>query len=332
MKAIIRSNFFAVILFLIIGVVVAIELTNNFKKNDGIATMPQPVDSTWVAPGLYSDQVTTGKERAMIIYGQELIANTATYLGPHGSVSQISNGMNCQNCHLDAGTRPWGNNYSAVASTYPKFRARSGTIENIYKRVNDCFERSLNGQALDTNSYEMQSIYAYIKWLGQDVPKGKKPYSAGLPLLPFMDRAADPQKGKIVYTNACQSCHGQNGEGVLNADGKTYRYPPLWGQNSYNDGAGLYRITRFASFVKNNMPFNAATHNAPKLTDEEAWDVAAFVNSQPRPHKDQRGDWVDITKKSIDEPFGPYADSFSEAQHKYGPYKPIKAARKKAAN
>ncbi len=127
----------------------------------------------------------------------------------------------------------------------------------------------------------------------------------------------------------CQSCHGQNGEGVLNPDGKTYSYPPLWGENSYTDGAGLYRITRFASFVKSNMPYNQASHAHPKLTDEEAWDVAAFVNSQPRPHKDQSGDWVDMAKKSIDEPFGPYADSFSESQHKYGPYDSIEQARKK---
>jgi thiosulfate dehydrogenase len=333
MKEALRSNMFAVIIFLVVGIVILLVVTKRNKGNNGVASLPDPVDSSWVAPSLYTDQITAGKEREMIIYGQDLIANTAKYLGPHGSVLQISNGMNCQNCHLDAGARPWGNNYSAVASTYPKFRARSGTTENIYKRVNDCFERSLNGQALDTASYEMKSIHAYIKWLGQDVPKGKKPYSAGLPTLPFMDRAADPEKGKVVYINACQSCHGQNGEGVLNPDGATYGYPPLWGENSYNDGAGLYRISRFASFVKSNMPFNQATHDQPKLTDEEAWDVAAYVNSQPRPHKDQGGDWADISKKSIDEPFGPYDDGYNETQHKFGPYKEIEKARKtKASN
>jgi thiosulfate dehydrogenase len=305
MKEAIRSHLFVVVLFLIIGIVVAVELINTHERNDAMAGLPEPADSTWVSPSLYTDHVTTGKERDMIIYGKDLIANTSKYLGPHGSVLQISNGMNCQNCHLDAGTRPWGNNYSAVFSTYPKFRARSGSIENIYKRVNDCFERSLNSKALDTNSYEMQSIYAYMKWLGQDVPKGKKPYSVGLPTLTYLNRAADLKKGKAVYSNNCQSCH-----------------------SSYNDGAGLYRITKFSSFVNSNMPFNQATHDKPLLTDEEAWDVAAYVNSQPRPHKDQSGDWADISQKAIDEPFGPYADGFSEVQHKYGPYKPIEEARK----
>ena len=83
----------------------------------------------------------------LIQYGRDLIAHTADYLGPQGIVNPLSNGMNCQNCHLDAGSKPFGNNYSAVAATYPKFRARSGTAETIAKRVNDCFQRSLNGQA-----------------------------------------------------------------------------------------------------------------------------------------------------------------------------------------
>ncbi len=100
--------------------------------------------------------------------------------------------MNCQNCHLDAGTRPWGNNFGAVSATYPQYRSRSNAIQNVYGRVNDCFERSLNGKAIDTNSYEMQSIYKYLQWLGKEVPKSKKPYGSGMPKLPFLSRAADP--------------------------------------------------------------------------------------------------------------------------------------------
>lgn len=84
---------------------------------------------------------------------------------------QITNGMNCQNCHLDAGTKVWGNNYGSVFSTYPKYRPRSGKEEDIYKRINDCFERSLNGKALALNSKEMQAIKAYIEYVGKDVKK-----------------------------------------------------------------------------------------------------------------------------------------------------------------
>jgi thiosulfate dehydrogenase len=105
-------------------------------------------------------------------YGHQLIAKTSYYLGPNGVVAQISNGMNCQNCHLNAGTVPWGNNYSAVFSTYPKFRARSGGLETIPKRVNDCLQRSLNGEPIDSNSKEMKAIIAYMKWLGDGIQKG----------------------------------------------------------------------------------------------------------------------------------------------------------------
>ncbi|KXK29115.1 MAG: cytochrome c class I, partial [Bacteroidetes bacterium OLB12] len=117
--------------------------------------------------------------------------HTAAYLGPKGSVKAISNGLNCQNCHLDAGTKVFGNNYGSVAATYPKFRARSGQEEDIYKRVNDCFERSLNGKPLAVDSKEMQAIKAYIEFLGKDVPKGEKAKGSGFKDLAYLDRAAD---------------------------------------------------------------------------------------------------------------------------------------------
>jgi len=264
-------------------------------------------------------------------YGRALIENTSYYLGPQGKVAAITNGMNCQNCHLDGGTLPWANNYGAVASTYPKYRDRSGSVETIEKRVNDCLERSLNGKALDSNSKEMRAIVAYMHWLGDDIPKGKKPKGSGIMELKYLDRPADPVKGALVYQNKCQSCHGQDGQGRLNADGYGYAYPPLWGVHSYNSGAGLFRLSRFAGYVKNSMPFGVDYETA-QLTDEEAWDVAAFVNSRPRPSKDLSSDWPDISKKPVDHPFGPYSDGFSEDQHKYGPFEPIVAARKKQAS
>lgn len=285
----------------------------------------KPVDDYWKAPDIASVKGT--EEETQILYGKDLIQNTAKYLGPKGSVAQISNGMNCQNCHLDAGTKTFGNNYGSVAATFPKFRARSGTEENIYKRVNDCFERSLNGQALDTLSAEMQAIKAYMLFLGKDVAKGNTAKGSGLKEIPFLERAADPVKGKEIYIAKCAVCHGKDGEGIKAADGIVYTYPPMWGKNSYNDGAGLYRLSNFAKYVKYNMPLGA-TYEAPQLTDEESWDLAAFVNSQPRPHKDTPADWPDISKKPIDHPFGPYSDEFDAKQHKFGPFKPIAEARK----
>jgi thiosulfate dehydrogenase len=281
---------------------------------------PESKPDVWIAPD--TNSISKEKNAEQISYGRDLISNTSFYLGPHGKVLQMSNGMNCQNCHLKAGTVPFGNNYSAVASTYPKFRERSGTNETIYKRVNDCFERSLNGKSLDTLGKEMQAIVAYIKWLGKDVPKGERPKGVGLSELRFLDRAADPEKGKVVYMQKCKTCHAETGEGKLNTDSLAYLYPPLWGEHSYNNGAGLFRLSRFAAYVRSNMPQNT-TYDSPQLTEEEAWDVAAFVNSQPRPKKDLSKDWPKIAGKPVDHPFGPYADKFSEQQHKYGPYEPI---------
>ena len=263
----------------------------------------------------------------LIKYGKRLIENTGFYLGPKGSVAHLSNGMNCQNCHLAAGTKPFGNNYSAVAANYPKFRDRSGTMESVYKRVNDCVERSLDGHALDTTSREMQAIKAYLLWLGKDVPKGTKPNGSGLTELAYLDQAADPIKGKTIYIAKCAVCHGANGEGKFNPGNINYQYPPLWGANSYTMAAGLFRLSRLAGYVKSNMPFGA-DYTSPQLTDEEAWNVAAFVNSQPRPVKDISKDWPKIASKPVDHPFGPYADSFSEHQHKYGPFLPIALYKK----
>lgn len=262
-----------------------------------------------------------------IEYGKELIAHTSRYLGPKGKVMHSSNGMNCQNCHLEAGTKVFGNNYGSVSSLYPKFRPRSGTIENIYKRINDCIERSLNGQALDTSGKEMQALAAYINFIGSNTEKGKKAEGSGFKNLDYLERAADSGKGKAVYIAKCQSCHQADGNGMVAADKTEYVYPPLWGAGSYNDGAGLYRISNFAKFVKYNMP-QGTQHDSPQLTDEEAWDVAAFVNSMPRPHLEVPRDWPDKSKKPVDHPFGPFADAFSESQHKLGPFKPIAEAQK----
>jgi thiosulfate dehydrogenase len=291
-----------------------------------LETTAVPLSNYWTAPEFSS--IKDANLKAQIEYGKDLIAHTSNYLGPNGSVARMSNGLNCQNCHLNAGTKVFGNNYGSVASTYPKMRARSGSVENIYKRVNDCFERSLNGQALDTTSKEMQAIVAYINFLGSNVEKGKKAEGSGFKDLAYLDRPADPEKGKAVYETKCQSCHQANGEGLLNPAKTEYTFPALWGKASYNDGAGLYRISNFAKYVKYNMP-QGVSHDAPQLSDEEAWDVAAFVNTQPRPHINVPKDWPDKSKKPVDHPFGPYADKFTEKQHKFGPYQPIADLQKK---
>jgi len=313
------NNRFVTISASVIVGLAALTLMIIFRRETAVKITPVKF-TLWQAPdtlGIPHDEL--GQQ---IRYGKELIAHTARYLGPKGSVMQISNGMNCQNCHLDAGTKPFGNNYGSVASLYPKFRARSGSMESIEKRVNDCLERSLNGKSLDSLSKEMRAIVSYMRWVGKDVMKGTKARGSGLYDLHYLNRAADTIKGKSLYESKCTVCHGKTGEGLKHASGGEYVYPPLWGDNSFNSAAGLYRISNFAEYVFANMP-QGATYAKPLLTQEEAWDISAYVVSLPRPVKTFAGDWPKLETKPVDHPFGPYADSFTEAQHKFGPFKPI---------
>lgn len=324
-----RSYWWILLIMAVVIVMAIVLIPSDYRKIEPDPQTGKGIE--WNMPDI--NRLPSTPQGDLIRYGKELIAHTAVYFGPKGKVASISNGMNCENCHLDAGTRFLGNNYSAVYATYPKFRARSGSIETIYKRVNDCFERSLNGKAIDSSSLEMKAIYAYIQWLGENVPKGTKPTGAGIADIPLLGRPADPDIGKHIYTQKCQRCHSENGEGLLNTAGNDYKYPPLWGEHSYNNGAGLFRISRLAGYIRYNMPFTPLdndndTDDAP-LTDEQAWDVAAYINSQPRPQKKYDGDWPDISTKPFDHPFGPYADNFTEAQHKYGPFGEIKKLGKK---
>jgi thiosulfate dehydrogenase len=324
-----KNRFTWILITVIIAVFVLSRVTMK-KSGDSKTVIAKdnltPAGFAWNPPDSNAIPYTSAGD--LIRYGKKLIVNTSFYFGPKGTIAALSNGMNCQNCHLEGGTRLYGNNYSAVFSSYPKFRERSGTIENIYKRINDCMERSLNGRSLDTTSREMKAMSAYINWVGQSVPKNIKPTGAGIPDINFLDAAADTAQGHAVYLQKCQSCHGYDGQGLKKSDSTGYAYPPLWGRNSYTTSAGLYRISRFAGFVKNNMPYNITQINQ-KITTEQAWDLAAFVNSQTRPDKKYPGDWPDISGKPIDYPLGPYSDSFTEKQHKYGPFGPIQIARKR---
>ncbi|MFN5170281.1 MAG: c-type cytochrome [Cyclobacteriaceae bacterium] len=307
------------LLFSVVVVLAVTAIISCRSKPDA----DHPIVRYWQPPDINSLPVDS--LGAQIRYGRELVAHTARYLGPSGSVSTSTNGMNCQNCHLKAGTQVFGNNFGSVASLYPRFRARSGSIESVEKRVNDCLQRSLNGDPLDSLSKEMRALVAYITWLGRDVPRGKAAEGSGLMELPILERAADSARGRQVYIQKCQTCHTSSGEGLKSQGAAEYSYPPLWGPDSYNTAAGLFRLSNFARYVYANMP-QGVTHEAPQLTVEEAWDVAAFINSMPRPHKEFAGDWPSPGSKPFDYPFGPFPDTFAARQHKYGPFGPIRKA------
>ena len=317
-----KEHWFPYLLGIIILIVIANGLLSDERGKENLFIKADKQIS--IVPNIY--ELSNSDADNLIRYGKQLIDSTAKYFGPHGSVSPITNGLNCQNCHRESGTKLYTNNFLAVASTYPKFRERSGVMESIEFRVNDCMQRSLNGNSIDSLSKEMRAMVAYIKWTGKNVKKNIQAEGAGNKELLFLERAADPSAGILIYAKKCSSCHGKNGEGIVSFDSVGFVYPPLWGTHSYAVSAGMFRLSKLASFIKNNMPFGA-TYNDPLLSSEEAWDLAAYINSQPHPKKMFVEDWPVLRTKPIDYPLGPYADNFSEKQHKYGPFNPIKKVR-----
>lgn len=268
-----------------------------------------------------------------IRYGKELVTNFPYYLGPKGKVGKYGgNGLGCQNCHLDAGTRPYGLSYFSAHARYPQYRAREGKVLTLADRVNNCVERPLNGKPLPLDSKEMVAIVSYMQWLGKDVPVGGKVPGDSLKEIALLDRAADAARGAKVYENHCLRCHGPDGQGILKPDGIAYVYPPLWGKLSYQPGSSMHRVIKAAQFIKYNMPQDTARWDKPVLTDEEAMDVAAFVNDD-KLHERIRPklsvEYPVLKEKPVDYYWPPYADTFAAEQHKYGPFKPIIEWRKK---
>lgn len=284
-------------------------------------------------PPLFSETKPKQTLHEKIAYGKELISKTSFYLGPKGTVgTYLGNSMSCQNCHLDAGTRPYGGSFFGTYARYPQWREREGRIINLADRINLCIQRPHQGKPLPVESNEMEAMQLYIKWLGED-PKWKEAliFSELIPYLPNISRRADSVRGNKLYLKHCKQCHGEDGLGQRTVDEVSYIYPPLWGPDSYGIGSSMHRIRKLAAFLKFNMPFGTKWDN-PVLSDDEAYDLAAFINNDqihPRKQYDISKDYPRKSDKAIDYPFGPYADPFSEDQHKYGPWGPIMDWRKK---
>lgn len=291
----------------------------------------QAENSTNTADSLYNipDTNTIPKDEFgdMIRYGRELLNNTAYYIGPEGTKGKyLGNKMNCSNCHLKAGTVPYGLNFYSSHARYPQYRGRENKVMTLPERVNNCIERPHNGTPMPLDSREMVAIVSYMRWLASNVPTGGRVAGDGASELVYPNRAADPAKGELVYNLHCASCHGKNGEGQFNADSSTYIYPPLWGDFAFECGSSMHRVLKMARFVKANMPHLKASWDKPFLTDIEAIDVSAFIvddRIHPRPKKEEAPSYSNIKVKPIDYDLGPYADTFSEDQHKFGPYQPI---------
>ena len=217
--------------------------------------------------------IPDGPLGAAIRRGRALLLATAESLPTH-----VGNKLRCVSCHLDGGRRSSGS-WVGVFARYPQYRARSATVETLQYRINDCFRRSMNGLPLATDGPDMRDIVAYLWFLSRDVPVAPAPMSNRL--AKWAALAADTAAGARVYATACVKCHGEGGEGTAVA-------PPVWGTHSYNIGAGMARVRTAAAFISDNMPFD----QPGTLTDQQALDVAAYVNVHARPDfPDKVHDW-----------------------------------------
>jgi len=231
--------------------------------NDAPATRAAeaPVRGT---AGPHDSLIPDGPLGVSIRRGRAILAATRDSLPEH-----VGNKLRCTSCHFDNGTRanvmPW----MGVYGQFPQYRARAAAIQIVEDRINDCFERSMNGKALPQDSPALRDMISYLAFLSVGIPTGARVEGQGLP--PLTPLPGDTVRGKAVYAASCARCHGANGEGGA--------APPVWGDGSYNIGAGMSRLRTAAAFVRVAMPYD----RPGTLTDQDAFDVAWYISTRPRP-------------------------------------------------
>lgn len=207
--------------------------------------------------------------------GHDMVMNTGSDAEVKG---YVGNALSCNSCHTDGGDNDHPGNFLSTAARFPSYSKRENAVITLEDRIANCFMRSMNGTRPGTDSRVVVDMEAYIQWLDRGKPIMASALAAGgataSPYAPMLGRAshADQVAGAQVYAASCAACHGAGGQGVPGT------FPPLWGAQSYNAGAGLANIEKLAAWVKGNMPLGNA-----HLSEKEAFEVALFVDTQDRP-------------------------------------------------
>ncbi len=263
--------------------------------------------------------------------GRDLIVYTASTIGPDAKDPAMrfsGNGLDCQSCHIDAGTKQFGLPLAGVWGIFPQFIGRENEVRTLAERINGCLERSMNGRALPVGGSQMKAMLTYIRFVSAGVPTGQSADGRATPPLPLPTAPSDPKRGAEVFATTCAQCHQADGSGKRFGTGDTvqrhrYEFPSLWGPDSYNDGAGMARPITAANFIRANMP-HGTTFESPLLSVQDAFDVAVFIDSQPRPHRTGNElDYPDRALKPADATYPPFLGPFPPAQHVIGPWQPI---------
>lgn len=217
--------------------------------------------------------------------GEQIFLHTPKLAGKF-----VGNDLNCVSCHLDAGRRPDSAPMWAAYVLYPAYRAKNGHVNTLAERLQGCFRFSMNGKAPPADDPTLTALQTYMFWLASKAPTGVKLEGQGYRKLPPPASKADYVRGSKVYAQYCALCHGAEGQGQKN--GKYWVFPALWGPDSFNWGAGMHQIGNAAGFIKANMPLG----QAGMLSDQEAWDVAYFMNAHERPQDPRYTESVAATR------------------------------------
>jgi thiosulfate dehydrogenase len=203
-----------------------------------------------------------------IRYGRAIVMDTQ-----HLMKGYVRAKLECAACHIDGGTQAHGGSFVGTYTYFPQYNKRANRIITLHDRVAECFLYSMNGHPPNFASKEMVSIVAYIAWLSRGMPEFATPGPANRFIEPLPSASPDVARGGTIYKQQCSMCHQASGAGVAGA------FPPLWGDSSFNDGAGMAHIDRMTGFVMHNMPKSAPG----SLSLQDSYDVAGYVLSHARP-------------------------------------------------
>jgi thiosulfate dehydrogenase len=229
----------------------------------------------------------------MVRKGQDIFLHTAQYASQY-----VGNSLNCASCHLDAGRQANASPMWAAYVLYPAYRGKNKHVNTLAERLQGCFQYSMNGRMPPADSETIVALESYMYWMAKGAPTGIKLEGQGYPRLPEPQQAPDYVRGKAVFAQNCALCHGADGAGQK-SHGKTV-FPALWGDDSFNWGAGMHSVSTAAGFIKANMPLG----KGGTLTDQQAWDVAYYMNSHDRPQDPRFKGSVEETRKQYHDDAG----------------------------
>jgi thiosulfate dehydrogenase len=228
--------------------------------------------------------------------GELIFTQTGKYAAKY-----VGNDLNCVNCHLDAGRKANSAPLWSAFAMYPAFRSKTGRVDTFASRLQGCFDYSMNGKAPPADDDVIVALETYAFFLAKGAPVGTAMEGGGYPKLKRPAQPPDYARGEKVYAQHCALCHGADGQGQRAGDRQVF--PPLWGPRSFNWGAGMHQINNAAGFIYANMPLGKPR----SLTEQEAWDVALFMNGHERPQDPRFTGSVEETRKKFhDSPDSPY--------------------------